>query len=144
MRGYKLDACEVSQVDERVRTTAETYALGVIDDVSAVLAGDAVEQWLVVIASRRGHVHEVETGLVEGYGVGGGQYTHILHLWRSRSAVAVAIHANVVHHINVDDVLAFLMEILMDGVGNLSHRLKEAVLVIGIREPTLRYRITPS
>lgn len=46
MRGYKLDACEVSQVDERVRTTAETYALGVIDDVSAVLAGDAVEQRL--------------------------------------------------------------------------------------------------
>jgi hypothetical protein len=37
LRGYKLDACEVSQVDERVRTTAETYALGVIDDVSAVL-----------------------------------------------------------------------------------------------------------
>ena len=24
-----------------------TYALGVIDDVSVVLAGDAVEQWLV-------------------------------------------------------------------------------------------------
>lgn len=65
MRGYKLNACEVSQVDERVRTTAETYALGVIDDVSAVLAGDAVEQWLVNQVGMVGSVQHLNAVLAE-------------------------------------------------------------------------------
>ena len=53
--------------------------------------------------------HEVETGFVESYGVGGCKNADVLQLWSSWRAVAVAIHGEVVHHVDIDDVATFLL-----------------------------------
>ncbi len=56
--------------DEGVGLRAEAYLLGVADDVGAVLAVDAVDEGLAVVAGRGLVVeYEVEARLVESYGV---------------------------------------------------------------------------
>ena len=91
------------------------------DDVSAMLLTDAVEQGLMVVTRRRGKIDKVETSLVESNWVCGCQDAHVLHLRRSRASVAVAVHADVVHHIDIDNILSLLMEILMNSICNFSH-----------------------
>ena len=97
--------------------------------MGTVFLVDAFLQRLGVVAFAADVVeHEVEAGLVEGDGVGGGQNADVLDARCGRVSVAVAVHRHVVHHIDVDNVLAFLLEIVVHGLGGSGHRLKEAVL----------------
>lgn len=118
------------QLHQAVAAAAEAETLGVGDDVGAVLAVDALLQGRGVVAGGAGVAEdEVEAGLVEGYGVGGGEDAHILHARLGGVAHAVAVDREVVHHVDVDDVASLLAEVGVHRVGGGGHAFEEGVLL---------------
>ena len=73
--------------------------------------------------------YKVEASLVEGNGVGGGQNADVLDTRCGRMSVAVAVHRHIVHHIDINNVLAFLLEVVVHSLCRSSHRLKETILI---------------
>ena len=116
-------------VHDMILARAQTYGLGVVDGVGAVLLVNAVQQVGGVVLG--GHllvVDDVHTGLVKGHGVGGSQDAIVLKFHRSWMVDAVAVDAHVVHHADVDDAL-LLVEVVRNSLSSGSHALKESVLV---------------
>ena len=103
-----------------------------VDSVGAMLLVDAAEQVGGVVGG--GHllvVDDVDTGLVEGDGVGAGEDAVVLKLHGGGMVDAVAVDAHVVHHADVDDALS-LLEVVRHCLGCCRHALKEAVLVADV------------
>ena len=102
-----------------------------VDDVAAVLLLDALdERGGVVVLVGLYAVDFVQAGFVECDGIGGSQDADVLHLGRLGMGVAVAVDADVVHHVDVDDVA--LAHILLNGIGGSGHRFEEGVLGLGV------------
>ena len=118
--------------DNVILTATEANLFGVLDGVDTVLlldarlkAGGVVALGILVL------VDEVEAGLVEGHGVGGGQDAHILQLGSGGIAVAVAVDAHIVHHVDIDD---FAFEVVVHGGSGVGHTFEELVLVFRLDE----------
>ena len=118
---------------------AEAYLLGVVDGVGAVQLVDALLEGGGIVAGAVLVVeHKVEAGLVEGHGFGGGEDADVAHARCRRMAVTVAVHRKVVassssagtpHHVDVDDIAAWLLEVVVYSLRRGGHRLEETVLV---------------
>ena len=103
-----------------------------LNGVDAVLLVYAVEQVGGVVLGR--HlllVDDVNAGLVEGHGVGGGQDAVVFELHGGGMVHAVAINRHVVHHADVDDAF-LLLEIVHHGLRGGGHALEEPVLVADV------------
>ena len=112
---------------------AEAEALGVDDDVGAVLAVDAFLQGVGVVAvGALVPEDQVEASLVERHGVGRGQDAHILHARRGGVPVAVAVDRQVVHHVDVDYVASLLLEVAVHRLGGGGHAFEKGVLLGGL------------
>ena len=108
-----------------------------LDGADTVAGVDTLYQSRCVVTVGRGVVEDnIHAGLVERNGVERRQDTHILHLGGSGVAVAVAIHREVVHDIDIDRAHAGStpfgvlrhIEVLVYSIGSRSHRLVEEVL----------------
>ena len=109
----------------------EADRLGVFGDVCAVLAVDALLQGLGVIPGGIGVVeNQVQASLVQRHGIGGSEDADVLESRCRRRSVTVAVDGHVVHHVDVDDILALLLEVIVNGLGRGCHRLQETVLIV--------------
>ncbi len=112
-----------------VLLASQANLLGIIRDVSTMLTVDALDERFLVIAWLSLVVeHEVETSLVESHRVGAGKDAHVLELRVGRMTVAIAVHTHVVHHVDVDDVLA-MVEVLMHALCRSCHALQKIILL---------------
>ena len=107
----------------------QANSFGVIDCVGAVLPVDTRKEIGGIIRSCHFLlVDDVNTSLVEGYRVGGGEDTVIFELDGGGMVDAVAVDAHIVHHTDEDDAL-LLLEIVDHALCGGCHTLEEAVLV---------------
>ena len=103
-----------------------------VDSVGAVAGTDALDERFVVIASLSLMTeHLVEASLIEGYRISGSEYAHVLQQRRCRIAIAVAVNAHIVHHVDVQDVLS-VSKILMDSLCSGGHGLEEGILRLSV------------
>ena len=72
-------------------------------------------------------VDDVDTGLVEGHGVGAGEDAIIFQLHGSRMVDTVAVDTHIVHHADIDDTI-LLLKIVYHGLSGSSHALQKGVL----------------
>ncbi len=94
-----------------------------------MLPVDALDERFLVIARLRLVVeHEIEASLVECHGVGAGKDAHILELRVGRMTVTITVHTHIIHHININDVLA-VAEILVHSLCGGSHALQKVILL---------------
>ena len=115
--------------DDGVFFGAEAQLFGVVDDVGAVLAVDALDEGLAVVAFGGGVVEdEVEAGLVKSDGVERGEDAHVFELGGFGVSVAVAVDRHIVHYVDIDDAL-LAFEVGVDRLGGAGHRLEELVLL---------------
>ena len=87
------DCRKLINADNGVFLGSQTDDFGVVDGVGAVLFVDAAEQVGGVVGG--GHllvVDDIDAGLVEGDGVGGGQNADVLDARCGRMSVAVAVY----------------------------------------------------
>lgn len=102
---------------------------GPLYGVGAMLLVDAAEEvGGVVVGGDFLLVDDIDAGLVECNGVGGGKDAVVLEFYRGGMIHAVAVDGHVVHHADVDDALV-LLEIVDHSLGSCGHGLEESVLV---------------
>ena len=88
----------IIQAHQLIGSAAQANFLRVFQGMQAVPGLDAVYEGLTVL--RR--IYQVDASLVQRHRVDGGQDTDVVHIRFSGVSIAVAVHAQTVHDVDVD------------------------------------------